>query len=88
MIIKEIFSKFKDKLHCFRIQGVFQDQGHFQGLFKVCANSVTSLVPEHGKQCMPDSAILLMTLPSEKFSTVNSHFLRQITFLMSFNSML
>ena len=38
MIIKEIFSKFKDKLHFFRIQGVFKDQGHFQGLFKVCAN--------------------------------------------------
>ena len=38
VIVKEIFSKFKDKLHFFRIPGVFQDQGHFQGLFKVCAN--------------------------------------------------
>ena len=38
MIIKEFFSKSKDKLHFFRIQGVFQDQGHFQGLFKVYAN--------------------------------------------------
>ena len=41
-IIKEIFSKFKDnsRTNCtfFRIPGVFQDQGHFQGLFKVCAN--------------------------------------------------
>ena len=40
MIIKEIFSKFKDKLHFVTIPGVFQDQGHFQGLFKVCANPV------------------------------------------------
>ena len=38
MIIKEIDSKFKDKLHFFRIPGIFQDQGHFQGLFKVCVN--------------------------------------------------
>ena len=41
VIIKEIFFKiqgqFKDKLHFFRIP-VFQDKGHFQGLFKVCAN--------------------------------------------------
>ena len=29
-----------DKLHFFRILGIFQDQGHFQGLFKVCANPV------------------------------------------------
>ena len=44
MIIKEIFcqiqGQFKDKLHFYRIPGVFQDQGHFQGLFKVCANPV------------------------------------------------
>ena len=30
--------QFKHKLHFFRIPGVFQEQGHFQGLFKVCAN--------------------------------------------------
>ena len=40
MIIKHIFSKFKDKLPFFRIQGVFLDQGHFPGLFKVCLNPV------------------------------------------------
>ena len=44
MIIKEILFKiqgqFKDKLHFFRIPGVFQAQGHFLGLFKVCANPV------------------------------------------------
>ena len=44
MIITEfslkIQGQFKDKLQFFRIPGVFKDQGHFQGLFKVCANPV------------------------------------------------
>ena len=44
VIIKEIFSKFQDNSRTyytfFRIRGVFQDQGHFPGLFKVCANTV------------------------------------------------
>ena len=43
---RSFFSKFKDnsrtKCTFFRIPGVFQDQGHFQGLFKVCANPVTN----------------------------------------------
>ena len=47
MIIKEIFSKFKDnsRTNCtfFRIPGVFKDQGHFQGLIKVCANPALDL---------------------------------------------
>ena len=33
----KIPGQLKDKLHFFRIP-VFQDQGHFPGLFKVCAN--------------------------------------------------
>ena len=36
----KIQGQFKDKLHFVRIPGVFQDYGHFQGLFKVCANPV------------------------------------------------
>ena len=36
--------QFKDKLHFFRIPGVFEDQCHFQGLFKVCANPVSDLM--------------------------------------------
>ena len=36
--------QFKDKLHFFRIPGVFEDQGHFQGLFKVCANPVNCFI--------------------------------------------
>ena len=34
----KIQGQFKVKLHFIRIPGVFKDQGHFQGLFKVCAN--------------------------------------------------
>ena len=46
VIIREIFSKFQDNSRTNRtfffiiIPGVFQDQGHFPGLFKVCANPV------------------------------------------------
>ena len=67
MIIKEIFSKFKDKLHFFRIPGVFQDQGHFQGLFKICANPVKEL-PSKGNRDMEgtqNSKLKLVTFSSD-----------------------
>ena len=45
MIIKKNFSKFQDKLHFFRIPGVFQNNGQFPGLFKVCTSNAKPIGP-------------------------------------------
>ena len=42
----KIPGQFKDKLHFFKIP-VFQDKGHFPGLFKVCANPELSKMVLH-----------------------------------------
>lgn len=42
--------------------------------------SLKSLVPEHGKQCMPCSANFSVTIQTETLSTEISKFLKQIIF--------
>ena len=49
---------------------------------------MTSLVLEHGRQCIPCSAKFSMTLQTEILSTETSDFLKQIIFLKSFDSVL
>ena len=43
------------------------------------------LLQEHGRQCMPCSAKFSMALQTEFFSTETSDFLKQISFLKSYN---
>ena len=58
---------------------------HQHELLVALVTYVTSIVPEHGRQCMPCSANLSMTLQTDIVSTETSYFLKQIIFLKSFN---
>ena len=57
-------------------------------LLVVTVTTMTSLVPEHGKQCISCSAIFSSTLQTDSFSAEISAFRKQIITLKSFNSAL
>ena len=50
--------------------------------------SMTSLLQQHSRQCMPCSAKFSMILQTEILSLETLDFLKQIIFLKSFNSVL